>query len=445
MCADGEPADLDDQILREEIAACRNGERSGGDHGHGPEPATAEGMDAAAILEALVAEQGRIDPYPLYARARELGPVAAVAENLFLVSGYTAVNRVLRNPRFSIVGPSNGSVTDNALAGLNQSILRTNAPEHGRMRSLIGSVFTSRRIMALRPMIEASVDKLLDGLAAAGANGDPVDFMEEFAFQLPVSVICALLGVPQSDRRRFRTLAADLTVALELTIDASDLEPADAAARELADYFRKLTANRRETPRDDLTSALVAARDADDGRLSDLELIANLVVLLVAGFETTTNLLGNGLEILFQHPDLVSPLRLGDLSVPGFVEEILRYDSPVQATLRTARADGLDVAGLPIPKDSMVVLLIGAANRDPDRYPAPDRFDPTRTDIAPLSFGAGAHICLGNNLARLEAAIAFSRLLSRFPQVTPAGRPDRRDRLVLRGLDTLPVTITTPR
>lgn len=437
------PTGRDHEIVDQKVVASSNHEQSGGEQRRAPEPAATEGADAAAILEALVSRQGRIDPYPLYARAHELGPIAAITESLFLVSGYAAVNRVLRDPGFGMADPSNDAATDDGLAALNQSILRTNAPEHARMRSLIGSVFTPRRITALHPVIEASVDRLLDGLSDAGADGGPVDFMKQFAFQLPVSVICAMLGVPQSDRDRFRALAADVTVALELAIDADDLEPADVAARELADYFRRLIADRRETPRDDLTSALVAARDADDGRLSEVELIANLVVLLVAGFETTTNLLGNGLENLFQHPELVSSLRSGDLLVEGFVEEILRYDSPVQATLRTARADGLQVDGVPIPNGSMIVLLIGAANRDPDRYTCPDRFDPTRTDIAPLSFGAGAHICLGNNLARLEATIAFPRLLTRFPELAPAGKSTRRDRLVLRGLDTLPITVTT--
>jgi len=165
-------------------------------------------------------------------------------------------------------------------------------------------------------------------------------------------------------------------------------------------------------------------------------------VLLVAGFETTTNLLGTGLAILFQHPEYLAPLRSGSLPVSGFVEEVLRYDSPVQATIRVARADGLNAGSLAIPAGSALVLLIGAANRDPARYPDPDRFDPTRTDNAPLSFGAGAHICLGNNLARLEAHIAFPRLLARFPQLSPSGPPTRRDRLILRGHETLPITTT---
>jgi cytochrome P450 len=190
-----------------------------------------------------------------------------------------------------------------------------------------------------------------------------------------------------------------------------------------------------------LIGALVAARDADDGRLSEQELLANLVVLLVAGFETTTNLLGNGLAILLERPDLAAALRSSDVAISGFIEEVLRYDSPVQVTTRTAREEKVTVAGVPIAQDSALILLIGAANRDPDRFPDPDRFDPTRADPRPLSFGAGAHFCLGNGLARLEAAAAFPQLLARFPALAAAPESVRRDRLVLRGYQLLSIRI----
>jgi cytochrome P450/SAM-dependent methyltransferase len=400
-------------------------------------------MDAASIVEALTTPEGRADPYPLYARARELGSVAAVTEGWFLVSGYAAVNAVLRDSRMGVAVVADGSANHEALAALSQSILRADPPDHPRMRSLIASVFTPRRVTALQPAIEAAVDLLLNGLTEAAGDGGRVDFMEQFAFQLPVSVICELLGVPPADRHRFRALAADVTVALELMTDASDLEPADAAAQELTAYFQELIAQRRHSPQDDLIGALVAARDAEDGQLSDVELLANLVVLLVAGFETTTDLLGNGLAILFQRPELAARLRSGALPVTGFVEEVLRYDPPVQATTRVARARDVTLEGTPIPQDGRLVLLIGSANRDPARYSNPDEFEPTRTGSTPLSFGAGAHICLGNNLARLEAVTAFPRLLARFPDLAPAGAATRRDRLILRGYETLPITITT--
>lgn len=415
------------------------------------EPVGTGSGGAAAIVGALMTSEGRADPFPLYAKAHELGPVSVITGGPHLVCGYAAVNQVLRDPGF---GPMERPLEDpdRAVGGppsMGRSILWANPPDHGRMRSLISQVFTARRVTALRPAIEDAVDALLDELAEAGAGGRSVDFMERFAFPLPVTVICEMLGVPAADRHRFRSPAADLTEALELPALASSPSapdadgPVGAAARELAGYFAHLIRERRAAPRGDLVSALVAARDADDGRLSDEELLANLILLLVAGFETTTGLLGNGLAILLDRPDVLTGLRSGAIDVTGFVEEVLRYDSPVQVTTRVARADGLTVGGLPIPKGGDVILLIGAANRDPARYPDPDRFDPARPDNRPLSFGAGPHICLGNGLARLEAAIAFPRLLARFPEISaiPDAPRTRRDRLVLRGHETLPVRL----
>jgi cytochrome P450 len=411
-----------------------------------PVSAEPSGRDrsAGAILEKLTTPAGRADPFPLYAAAHELGPVSALADGVFLICGYAAVNQVLREPGFGLADTAPPTSRNDALRSMNRSILRANPPDHGRMRSLISKVFTPRRIAALQPAIEEAVNDLLDQLAEAAADSGPVDFMDHFAFPLPVTVICELLGVPPADRRSFRPLAADLTEALELSSNTS--ASADAAARELAGYFTHLIDERHKAPGDDLVSALVAARDAEDGRLSDEELLANLILLLVAGFETTTNLLGNGLAILLDHPGLTTALHTEQIPIRSFIEETLRHDSPVQAVTRQAHADGLTVEGIPIPRGSDLILLIGAANRDPTRYNNPDRFDPTRTDIRPLSFGAGPHICIGNSLARLEAAVAFPKLLTRFPNLsaTPGRPPLRRDRLVLRGYQTLPIQITRP-
>ena len=346
--------------------------------------------DAAAILDALMTPAGRADPYPLYARAHRLGALAAIADGWYLVAGYTAVNQVLRDPGFALPDPPDDEPADadrderQAPRAMSRSILRANPPDHGRMRSLISQVFTPRRIATLRPAIEQAVDPLLDQLAEADADGAPIDFMDAFAFPLPVTVICELLGVPQADRRRFRPLAADLTEALELSGATPISQSADAAARELADYFTALAAQRRARPTDDLIGALVAARDADESRLSETELLANLIMLLVAGFETATNLLGNGLAILLDRPETATALRCGGLEVSGFIEETLRYDCPVQVVTRVARAEDLTVADRPVPRGSQTILLIGAANRDPARYPDPDRFDPARTDTKPL-------------------------------------------------------------
>ncbi|MFD5463814.1 cytochrome P450 [Kitasatospora sp. NPDC127059] len=404
-------------------------------------------MDGAAIIEQLMTTEGRTDPYPLYARAHELGPVAPAGDGMFVVSGYAAVNKVLRTPAFGVAtadmmaGLAPEFAEHSSLALFGRSILQRNAPDQPRVRSLIASVFTARRVAALRPAVEAAVGRLLDEMAERGADGSPVDFMDAFAFRLPVGVICELLGVPERDRYRFRDLASDLTVALEIVQDLDELAGADRAADELSGYFTALIAERLARPQDDLVSDLARIAAADGERLSGAELLANLVLLLVAGFETTTNLLGNGLALLFRHPGVAAGLRSGAVTPAGFTDEVLRFDSPVQATARVALEEGLSVEGLPVPADSGLTLLIGAANHDPARYDRPGVFDPSRTDSQPLSFGGGTHFCLGSQLARLEGEVAVPALLDRFPRLAPGGVPTRRDRLVLRGYETLPVTV----
>ncbi|MEU1287519.1 cytochrome P450 [Kitasatospora sp. NPDC005856] len=404
-------------------------------------------MDGAKIIEQLMTTEVRTDPYPLYASARELGPVAPAGDGMFLVSGYAAVNKVLRTPAFGVAtadmmaGLAPEYAAHSSLALFGRSILQRNAPDQPRVRSLIASVFTARRVAALRPAVEAAVHRLLDGMAEQGGDGSPVDFMDAFAFRLPVGVICELLGVPEQDRYRFRGLASDLTVALEIIQDLDELAAADGAADELARYFTELAAERLARPQDDLVTDLARIAAADDERLSAEELLANLVLLLVAGFETTTNLLGNGLALLFRHPEAAAGLRSGAITPAGFTDEVLRFDSPVQVTGRVALEAGLAVEGLPIPPGHGVTLLIGSANHDPARYERPEVFDPARTDSQPLSFGGGTHFCLGSQLARLEAEVAMPALLDRFPRLAPGGVPTRRDRLVLRGFETLPVIV----
>ncbi|MFI9362882.1 cytochrome P450 [Kitasatospora sp. NPDC053057] len=404
-------------------------------------------MDGAAIIEQLMTTEVRNDPYPLYARAHELGPVAPAGDGMFVVSGYAAVNKVLRTSAFGVAtadmmaGLAPEFAEHSSLALFGRSILQRNAPDQPRVRSLIASVFTARRVAALRPAVEAAVARLLDEMAEQGADGSPVDFMDAFAFRLPVGVICELLGVPERDRYRFRGLASDLTVALEIVQDLDDLDEADRAADELSGYFTELVAERLARPQDDLVSDLARIAADGGGRLSGQELLANLVLLLVAGFETTTNLLGNGLALLFRHPEAAAGLRSGAVTPAGFTDEVLRFDSPVQATGRVALAEGLSIEGLPVPADSGLTLLIGAANRDPARYDRPGVFDPTRTDSQPLSFGGGTHFCLGSQLARMEGEVAVPALLDRFPRLAQGGVPTRRDRLVLRGYETLPVTV----
>ncbi|KXK58205.1 cytochrome [Micromonospora rosaria] len=402
-------------------------------------------MDAAEAMTALLSPPGRVDPYPTYARLRAHGPVLQGPE-FSLVNGYAEADAILRDNRFGVL---DDVLRDQVLPGwrgspamesISRSMLRTNPPDHSRMRRLAAGAFTPRRIAELRAVITAQAGELIDAMAAKGRDGAVVDVMAEFAYPLPVGVICTLLGVPAADWPLFRRWSADLTVVLEPEITAAELAVADRGATELRAYLTELIEARRRAPADDLTSALVRVHDADGDRLTGDELLANLVVLLVAGFETTTNLLGNGLVVLLDHPREAEALRTRPDLAPQYVEELLRYDSPVQLTTRITTT-AVRSGGLDLPAGSWVLVLLGAANRDPRRYPEPDRFDAWRAHPQPLSFGAGAHFCLGAGLARLEAQVAFPLLVRRLPGLELAARPRRRPRLTLRGYDTLPATV----
>ncbi|TYB38486.1 cytochrome P450 [Micromonospora sp. AP08] len=403
-------------------------------------------MDPADALALLLSPQGRVNPYPTYERLRGYGPVVQAGPAFHLVTGYAEADAILRDARFGVMDDDlrdqflPGWRDSPAVASISRSMLRTNPPDHSRMRRLAAGAFSPRRIAAMRDVVEAQADELVDGMVARARAGEPVDFMAEFAYPLPVAVICALLGVPAADRPLFRRWATDLTGVLEPEISPDELALADRGATELRDYFTDLVAARRRAPADDLTTALVQAHDGDGDRLSGDELLSNLVVLLVAGFETTTNLLGNGLVVLLDHPAEAATLRERPEFAPGYVEELLRYDSPVQLTSRMSTAP-TRYGGVDLPAGSWLIVLLGAANRDPGRYPEADRFDPWRPAVHALSFGAGPHYCLGAGLARLEAQVAFPLLLRRLPGLALAGPGERRVRLTLRGYATLPVTV----
>jgi cytochrome P450 len=377
---------------------------------------------------------------------RSAGPLAAPARPGWLGSlpGYDAINSVLRDPGFRV---SDESSLDRDFPGWPENpvfvqgadwILNLNAPRHLRIRSLIARAFTPRRIAGLEPAIAKMADELLDAMADRGADGGAIEFMHDFAYLLPVTVICELIGIPEADREGFRPVARDLAGVFELN-DIETLPAINAAAVELLAYFTGLAASRRAEPHDDLLSDLLAVSNAGDGRLTDAELLHNLTLLLVAGLETTTNLLGNGLQVTLQDPSAGEAVRDGSVPPAAFVEEVLRFDSPVQLTSRIGY--DTNVGGVPVSQGSGVVTLLGAGNRDPRRFTDPASFDPRRADSGPLSFGGGAHFCIGAALARLEGAVAFPRLLSRFPKISAAGEPTRRDTLVLRGFDALPVTV----
>jgi cytochrome P450 len=401
-------------------------------------------MDALEVLTALRTPEGLADPYPLYARLQEIGEVIQAGPNVVLVVGYDAVNTVLRDPGFRVCDEV---IFDRQVPNWRESpayvqvadwLLNMNGPRHARIRSVIARAFTARRIARLEPAIVKVVDELLDVMADRGADGSPVEFMHHFAYLLPVTMICELIGIPEADRERFRPLARDLAGIFELS-DMEGLPVINAAAAEALDYFTMLAAKRRGDPRDDLLTDLLAISDSDASRLTSAELLHTLTMLLVAGFETSTNLLGNGLQIVLQDSQAGAAVRDGSVPPQAFTEEVLRFDPPIQYTMRV----GYDtsVGGVPVSGQTMLMTVLGAGNRDPRRFSDPAKFHPLRPESGSLSFGGGAHFCIGSGLARLEGAVAFPRLLNRFPDIAPAGEPVRQDRLLfLRGFDSLPVT-----
>ncbi|MFB9337764.1 cytochrome P450 [Actinoplanes octamycinicus] len=397
-------------------------------------------MDFDTAVGSLFQPEGRIDPYPAYDVLRAHAAAFPGMENQWWVTSHALVSRLLRDPSLRVADKSDYDQfwpdwRDNrGVASVVLSMLQTNPPDHSRMRRAAAATFTARRVAAMRDVITAQVHELIDELPAE------TDFVSSFAYPLPIAVICALLGIPESERHWFRQRAADLTVVLEPISSEEEMSRADKAGRDLEDYFVGLVADRQRSPGDDLTSALVQAAGAEDAVLTGEELLANLVLLLVAGFETTTNLLGTGLQVLLDHPREADRLRSDAERAPAVVEEILRYDSPVQLTSRFTTTP-LDLGdGKHLGTGTMLTMLLGSANRDPERYPDPHRFDPDRPNIQPVSFGGGAHYCLGAPLARLEAQVAFPLLLTRLPGLALAGEPVRRDRLVLRGYASLPIT-----
>jgi cytochrome P450 len=404
------------------------------------------GNQTAEIVADLLSPATLEDPYPLYARLRRLGPVQRTPAGFCLVTRYDHCSALLHHPALR-KDPEAGlrlrgfpDWTDHlALRAMFLSMLFRNPPDHTRLRRLVSKAFTARRIAELEPAVRALTAGLLDDMAALAADGETVDLMEALAFPLPVAVIGELLGVPPADRAQFQTLVRAFSLVLELAVSADMVADADEAARRMEDYFRDLVAERRRRPAGDLVSALAAAEDAGD-RLSHEELLVMLGLLLAAGFETTTNLVGNGMMALLRQPDQLARWRLEPGLTDTAVEELLRFDGPVQLTGRSA-PEPVPVGDDRLEPGELVLLLLGAANRDPARFPDPDRLRLDRPDNRPLSFGGGIHYCLGAALARLEARVAFPALLARFASIELAGPAVRRPSLSLRGFLQLPLAL----
>ncbi|MCD9141028.1 cytochrome P450 [Streptomyces albireticuli] len=399
--------------------------------------------DPGVAMTTLMTPEGKRDPYPLYEALRAYGPLLRLGPDQLVVTGHAECFRALREPRLL---STDGPVQDRMMPGwrdhsswvwLAQNMLFSNSPDHERYRRFFSGAFTPRRIAETRPVVEGLIDGLIDRLAGLGADGAPVDFMAEFAFRVPMAVMGALLGIPEEDQAAFRGPVGDITTALEPIRDLSQLDRGDAGMEWMAAYFTELAAARRAEPRDDLVSAMTRARD-ESGELSEEELIANFMLLLVAGTEAPMDLIGNALRLAFDHPGHADALREDPGLAPGYIEETLRFDPAAQALNRVAATD-MEFFGVPLTEGTKVTLLIAAGNRDPRRFPDPLRFDPYRTGNHALTFSGGAHFCLGAALARMQAETALPRLLRRFPGLRPAGEPTFRDQLVQRGFDRLPV------
>jgi cytochrome P450 len=385
------------------------------------------------------------DPYPWYATMREERLVAYTQPEMpyarmFRLSRHADVQAVLRDSRFGLEGVQQGRAKVIGSGALARSyglwFLFMDPPNHTRLRALVSKAFTPRTIEGLRKRIQTVVDTLLDR-----QEGNPTfNLIADYAYQVPVLVICEMLGMPDTDRARFTQWSTAIARGLDNLnlIDPALVMQGDEAAEGLSNYFHELIGRRRHRPGNDLLSGLIAAEEAGD-RLTEDELVATCMLLFFAGHETTVNLIGNGMLALLRHPSELQRLRAEPALIGGAIEEVLRFDSPVQRTSRVVLADA-EVNELRFERGDRVNVLLGAANRDPRQFPDPDRLDITRQNARQhLSFAAGIHYCVGASLARLETQLAIATLLRRAPGLRISQTPRWRKSIMLRGLSSLEV------
>src|ERR1700722_12324403 len=382
------------------------------------------------------------NPYPLFRRLRHEDRVHQdPAERGWIVSRYDDVEKVLADRRFSaqrIPTARQGADTSSAVqAALSRQMIFLDPPDHTRLRSLFTKTFTPQRMEALKPQVAAMVTGFLN---QAEDSGGVIDFISEFAIPLPVTVIAQMLGVPTADRDRLRAWSVAFGKLINGRIlSAEESQEAQIGVMEFVTYFRDLIAERRQHPADDMLSGLIQVEEQGD-KLTTQELIVNLILLLAAGHGTTTHLLGNGLLALSRHPEQWARLAASPVT-PAAVNELLRYDGPVQATGRLALED-FPLADKTIKKGEHVTVILGSANRDELRFPAPDNLDLHRADARPLAFGHGIHTCLGAALARMETQVAFGELARRFPKLAIDGStPQHNPSISFRGLLAVPIAL----
>jgi cytochrome P450 len=388
------------------------------------------------------------DPYPFFARERAVAPVQwHEGMGVWLAFDHAGANAVLRSRTLGRIWTLRWP--DEPLEAFTllhvHSLLENEPPEHTRMRRLVAGAFSRGHVERLRASIDELTRTLADQVADAGSDGSAVDLLALYAEPLPVQVIAELLGVPEADRGLLRPWSNAIVKMYEFGVSAAQRVEAEQASAEFVAYLRTLVAERRRAPGDDLISSLVAETDSDGGRLSEDELITTCTLLLNAGHEATVNTTGNGVYWMLRHPDQHAALRAsvaqaGTDSIAAAVEELIRFDAPLQLFERTAIAD-TPIGEVVVREGERIGALLGAANRDPAVFADPDVFDLTRSPNPHLGFGGGIHFCVGAPLARLELQSSLRTLLTRFPALALAREPGRRPEFVIRGLRDLPVTL----
>ena len=385
------------------------------------------------------------DPYPFYRRLREADPMHVTPLGFRVASRHADVAAILRDKRFGkdFIGRMTRRsgpeiLNEPVYRSMSHWMLQLDPPDHGRLRSLVVRAFTARRVEDMRPRIQQIVDEIIDRVEPHGH----MDLIADFAFRLPVTVICDMLGIPEEHREVFFAGSRTGGRLLDLApLSRAEIDEQNSYNLTMAAYFHRLFELRRRESGNDLTTHLVQAEE-DGNTLTNEELTANVILLFGAGHETTVNLIGNGLLALYRNPDQLHLLK-SDLSLmTDAIEELLRYNSSVQVTGRTTLEYVDEIGGISLEKGQSVICLLGSANRDPEVYPDPDRLDISRRDVRPFSFGGGIHYCVGAQLARIEAEIAIATLLRRLPnlQLDDIENPDWRQTFVLRGLNKLPAS-----
>ncbi|MGW0160021.1 cytochrome P450 [Mycobacterium sp. NPDC003323] len=402
--------------------------------------------DAQMLLVQMLDPAIRSDPYPLFGQIRAHGPLVMPEAHMVVLSSFADCEAVLRHPD-SCSDSMKSSVVQQQLAsgavpprGTTPGFLFLDPPDHTRLRKLAQQAFSPRAVRALESEIDAMVDRLLDDIAEAGS----ADLITDLAYPLPVAVICRMLGVPVADEPQFSSAAALVAQSLDPIMSITGAPDPQAQARIdagdwLRGYLGELVEARRAKPREDMISALIAAEEDGDQLTAD-EIVATCNLLLIAGHETTVNLIANAAQEMLRQPQLWADLAADPERATGIVEETLRFDPPVQLVMRIAGAD-MRIGELTVPRGDTMLLLLAAAQRDPAMYDRPDEFLPSRETTRHLSFGMGPHFCLGAPLARLEARMALSKLTARFPSAKPAAEPVYKPNVTLRGLASLSVAV----